>query len=81
MYKQIIDSKKLTRNEAKARYPNHYILQRLIEPDREFGYVIYIGDNRDELSDLMFSLDEISGCIVLEGSILFGNRLGGIRSD
>ena len=68
MYKLIVESPKMTENEACMKYPDNYILMQM--DSREMfdpaGIVLYIGDDGDELFSLQVNLPVPLG-IVLEG--------------
>ncbi len=60
MIKKIEDSARMTMNEAEEFYPDNHILML---DDEEYmvypiGRVVYIGDNRKELYDLLDELPE-----------------------
>ena len=78
MYKKIESNQSLTDNEVCIKYPDSFILMRRSTKELNIiGEVLYIGDDYDELSDMISELDEPSKCIVIEG-INFRRSLGGL---
>ena len=71
MVKKIDDELRMTNVEAKKRYPNNYILMLMDNMEDSTGTILYIGDTRDELSDVLAILrktGESNLCGILEGN-------------
>ena len=78
MYKKIEGSPSLIDNEICVKYPDNFILiRRDTKGLNIIGKVLFIGDDYDELSDMIPMLDEPSRCIVIEG-INYRRSLGGL---
>ena len=79
MYRQIEPALRMTANEASERYMDDYIIIRMDSknPSCEMGFVLYVGDDGDELFSLVLKLDDPSLYRVVEGLDLLCS-LGGI---
>ena len=80
MYKKINNNVRMTMHEASELYPDHHILMQMEEAYmlNPTGFVLYIGDDGDELFSLQINLPVTRG-IVFEGiNIQRRYSLGGI---
>jgi len=79
MYTKIEPALRMTSNEASERYPDSYILMRMdsMNPSDDMGFVLYIGDDGDELFSLAMKFDNPTNCGVSEGLNL-QSSLGGV---
>jgi len=68
MYREIHENARMTDVEASSRYPDCYIIIRMDSMDSDMGNVLYVGDNRSELSSLLSRLENPAFCGILEGT-------------
>ena len=78
MYRKIELAIRMTANEASDRYPDSYIVMQMdsMNLSDEVGTVLYIGDDRSELYDVIISLNQ-PYCGIVEG-LNHQRSLGGI---
>ena len=68
MYKKIEPALRMTANEASARYPDSFIVMQMdsMSLSDDVGTVLYVGDDRSELYDVIISLNR-SLCGIVDG--------------
>jgi hypothetical protein len=78
MHKKIDPPLRMTANEASEKYPRSYILMQMDDynPSNDMGTVLYVGDDLDELYDLLGALN-LENTGIVDG-LIHQNSLGGI---
>ena len=78
MYKKIDPALRMTANEASARYPDSFILMQMdsMSLSADVGTALFIGDDRNELYDVIISLNR-SLCGIVDG-LNHQRSLGGV---
>ena len=78
MYKKIEPALRMTANEASARYPDSFIVMQMdsMSLSDDVGTVLYVGDDRNELYDVIISLNR-SLCGIVDG-LNHQRSLGGV---
>ena len=76
MYKEI--NQRMTDFEARAKYPDSYLLMRMDDYESDMGTLLYVGDKKDELRELYRGLENQMHCGVFEGSNIDCNCIGGV---
>jgi hypothetical protein len=80
MYQEVEGHPRMTDHEAAERYPDSYILKRLDSMKLSTHImctVLYVGDNRSELYNVLGEMDDPHLCGISEGLHL-QNSLGGV---
>ena len=79
MYRRVEPVLRMTSNEACVRYPDEFVLMRMdsMNPSDDMGTVLYVGDDFEELSYFVMTLDDPTNCGVTEG-LNHRRSLGGV---
>ena len=76
MYQRVENNQRMTDVEASERYPDSWIIMRMDSISSDFGTILFIGDNENEIISLVMQINE-PFCGVIEG-LNHRRSLGGV---
>ena len=76
MYQRVENNQRMTDVEASERYPDSWIIMRMDSINSDFGTILFIGDNENEIISLVVQINE-PFCGVIEG-LNHRRSLGGV---
>jgi hypothetical protein len=76
MYKKV-DNLRMTDIEAAVKYPDNFIIFRKDSRNSVMGTVLFIGNDYDEMSDMLMDMEDPTNCGVIEG-MNHRRSLGGV---